>query len=52
MASNNKPAPAGHFFVALLGFCMSVVIAIVLLVAALVLGLSELLGSLDRKSVV
>lgn len=52
MASNNKPAPAGHSFVALLGFCMSVVIAIVLLVAALVLGLSELLGSFTWSALI
>lgn len=45
MGPNNKSAAGGHFFVALVCFCISAVIAIVLLVAALVIGLSELLGS-------
>lgn len=45
MAANNKSAAGGHFFIALLGFCMTAAIAIVLLVAALVIGMSELLGS-------
>ena len=45
MTPNNKPAAGGHFFLALLCFCMSAAIAIVLLVTALVIGVSELLGS-------
>lgn len=52
MATNNKSATGGHFFVALLGFCMSVVIAIVLLVATMVLGLSELLGSFTWSALI
>ncbi len=45
MATHNKPAANGRLFVAALACCTSAGIAIVLLVAALVIGLSELLGS-------
>lgn len=45
MSTNNKSAANGHLFLALLMFCMTAGIAILLLIAALVIGLSELLGS-------
>jgi len=45
MAASNKPVSHGHLFVGLLSFCMSAANAIMLFITAIVIGLSELLGS-------
>ncbi|MDE7305586.1 MAG: hypothetical protein K2N04_06710 [Alistipes sp.] len=46
MSTNNKNASGGHFAIWLLLFCMAAVIAVVLLITALVVWLSEVLDSL------
>ncbi|MCM1151676.1 MAG: hypothetical protein NC209_03460 [Alistipes sp.] len=46
MSENNQSARGGHFMPALLLFCVTAGIAVVLLVAAAVAGIAELLGSL------
>lgn len=45
MSTNDKPASGGHFAIWLLLFCMAAMIALLLLITALVVWLSELLGS-------
>lgn len=45
MSTNSKSAGGGNFFLALLLFCVLAVMGIVLLIVALVIGVSEWLGS-------
>ncbi len=46
MSTQDKTASGGHFALWLLLFCIATTIALVLLIMALVVGLSELFGSL------
>ncbi|MDE6375052.1 MAG: hypothetical protein K2L09_04850 [Alistipes sp.] len=46
MSENDKSASGGHLMLALLFFCVTAGTAILLLIAALVVAISELLGSL------
>lgn len=46
MSTHDKTASGGHFAIWLLLFCIATTIALALLIMALVVGLSELFGSL------
>ena len=45
MSTGNKSAGSGNFFLALLLFCVTAMIAVVLLIVALLIAVSEWLGS-------